>query len=53
VARVHPLVEQVDRLALAGALDAGDQDQHREAAVEVQVVLRLEQRRAQRRRQGR
>ena len=34
VAGIHPLVEQVDGLALAGAFDARDQDQHREAAVE-------------------
>jgi hypothetical protein len=47
VPRVHPLVEQVDRFALAGAFDTGNQDQHRKAAVELQVVLRVQQRGAQ------
>ena len=50
VARVHPLVEQVHRLALARALDTGDQDEHGKAPVLLQVVLRIEQRLAQFRR---
>ncbi len=46
-ARVHPLVEELDRLALAGALDAVDQDDHREARLLLELELRLEQRFAQ------
>ncbi|MDT4867808.1 hypothetical protein FQZ97_1027380 [compost metagenome] len=41
--RVHPLVEQLDRLALAGTLDAVDQDEHREARLLLQFELRLQQ----------
>ncbi|MNF60524.1 hypothetical protein D3C84_421450 [compost metagenome] len=41
--RVHPLVEQLDRLALAGALDAIDQDEHRETRLLLQLELRLQQ----------
>ena len=43
-ARVHPFVEQLDRLALARAFDAVDQDDHREALLLLQFELRLEQR---------
>ncbi len=50
VARIHPLVQQVDRFALARALDAGDDDQDGETAVLLEIELRLEQRVAQLRR---
>ena len=43
VARVHPLVEQVDGLPLAGALDAADDDQRRELLLLREVVLRVEE----------
>ena len=42
-ARVHPFVEQLDRLALAGAFHAVDQDDHREAPLLLQLELRLQQ----------
>ncbi|MNZ37146.1 hypothetical protein D3C78_545880 [compost metagenome] len=42
-ARVHPLVEQLDRLALAGAFDAVDQHDHREARLLLEFVLGFEQ----------
>jgi hypothetical protein len=45
--RVHPFGQRVDRLAFARALDAGDQDQHREARIVLQRELRGEQRLAQ------
>ncbi|MNC41854.1 hypothetical protein D3C75_906410 [compost metagenome] len=45
--RVHPLVEQLDRLALAGALDAVEQHDQRKARLLAQLELRLEQRLAQ------
>src|SRR5262249_27296207 len=45
----HPFVEQVDRLALARAVDAADQHHHRERFLGEQLVLRGEQRLAQRR----
>jgi hypothetical protein len=49
MARVHPLVEQVHRLALARAVDAVHEDHHREAPLlRAAVVLRLEQGLAQR-----
>ncbi len=44
MARVHPLVQQIHRLALAAAVDAGDQDQRGEALLAQQVVLRQDQR---------
>ncbi|MCY1291141.1 hypothetical protein D9M70_403180 [compost metagenome] len=44
VARIEPLVEQLDRLALARALDAVDQQDHRKARLLLQLQLRLEQR---------
>ena len=47
VARVEPFVEPLDRLALAGAVGARDQDQHREAAPLLQLELDVEQRLAQ------
>ena len=31
--RIHPLIEQIDRLALARAFDAGDQYQHGKATL--------------------
>jgi len=42
-ARVHPLVEQLDRLALAGTFDAIDQHDHREARLLLEFVLGFEQ----------
>ena len=44
VARVHPLVEQVHHLALAGTVNAVDEDDHREVAILKQLVLCREQR---------
>ena len=41
--RIHPLIEQIHRLALAGAFDAGDQDQHGEATLLLEVKLRVKQ----------
>lgn len=41
--RVHPFTEQFDRLALAGALDAVDQDQQRKTRLLAQPVLRVQQ----------
>ncbi|MNE54421.1 hypothetical protein D3C80_1491970 [compost metagenome] len=46
-ARVHPLVEHLDRLTLAGTFDAIDQNDHRKAALLLQFELRFEQRFAQ------
>ena len=43
VAGVHPLVEEVHRLALAGPFDAADQDEAGELLEVEQLVLRLEQ----------
>ena len=43
VARIHPVVQLVDGLALAGAFDAGDEDQRRKAAVLLKVILRFKQ----------
>jgi len=43
VAGVHPLVEQVDRLALAGAAHAGDENHHRKAALLGEVELRVQE----------
>ena len=42
--RIHPLVEQVDHLALARAFNAGDENQRGEFAVLLEIVLRVEQR---------
>ncbi|MNJ34118.1 hypothetical protein D3C77_288170 [compost metagenome] len=42
-ARVHPLVEQLYRLALAGAFNAVDQHNHRETRLLLEFELRLEQ----------
>ena len=50
VARIHPFVEQVDGLALARAVDAGDQDQYGKATLlleVLEVILGIEQRLAQ------
>ena len=47
VARVHPFLEQVDGLALAGAVHAVDEDEHGKARRVEQLVLRPEQRLAQ------
>jgi hypothetical protein len=44
VAWVHPLVEQVHRLALAGALDAADQHEHGELLLAQDPILGGEQR---------
>ena len=41
--RVHPFVQQIDGFALAGAIDAADQGDDREAPVQEQIVLRIEQ----------
>ena len=48
VARVHPLVEQVDRLALARTVDAADHDQNGEALQRSKLDLGLQQRGPQR-----
>ncbi|MNV56498.1 hypothetical protein D3C71_1487870 [compost metagenome] len=40
---VHPLVEQLDRLALAGTFDAVDQYDHRKPALLPELVLGFEQ----------
>ena len=50
--RVHPLIEQLDRFALAGAFHAIDQQQHREARLLLQLKLGLQQGLAQRRHSG-
>ena len=50
--RVHPFVEQLDRLALAGAFDAIDQDDHRETFLLLKFELRFKQGFAQRRHLG-
>ncbi|MCY1412539.1 hypothetical protein D9M71_279500 [compost metagenome] len=42
-ARVHPLVKQLYRLALAGAFNAVDQHNHRETRLLLEFELRLEQ----------
>jgi hypothetical protein len=47
VARVHPFIEQVHRLALARPAHAGDEDDHRKVAPLGKLHLRFEQRRAQ------
>ncbi|MNY26449.1 hypothetical protein D3C86_1602990 [compost metagenome] len=47
--RIHPLVEQLDRLTLAGPLDPAEQDDHRKTRLLAQLVLRLQQCFAQRR----
>ena len=44
---VHPLVEYVDRLAFARAVDTTDQDDDRKLAVLAQIELGVEQRRTQ------
>ena len=46
-AGIHPLVEQVGRLALARCVDASEQDDHRERRGLEQLLLRGEQLRAQ------
>jgi hypothetical protein len=43
VARVHPFVEQVHGLALAGAVHAADQDDDREFGLLRQIELRIQQ----------
>ena len=43
VAGVHPLVEEVDGLALAGAVDAVHEDDHRELVFLEEPVLEVEQ----------
>ena len=47
VARIHPLLQQVDGLALAGAVHAVDEDEQGEFGAVQQLVLRLKQRLAQ------
>jgi hypothetical protein len=47
MARIQPLVELLDRLALAGAVDAGDHDDHGEIASLDQIELRVQQRLAE------
>ena len=44
LARIHPLVEEVHHLALAGTLHARDHDQHGETPAFLELVLGLEQR---------
>jgi hypothetical protein len=48
MARIHPFVQQVHRLALARAVEAADEDQQREFGLFEQPVLRLQERLAQR-----
>ncbi len=48
VARIHPCVQNVDRLAFARAIHAADNDNDGERLVRQQLVLDLEQRFAQR-----
>src|SRR5213075_838623 len=43
VARIHPLVEEVDRLALAGAVDAVHEDHHGKGAFVQQAILQVEE----------
>ena len=43
VTRVHPFIEQIDRLAFAGAIHAADDDDYRKACGFCQIVLRVEQ----------
>ena len=45
--RVHPLVEKIDRFALAGAVDATDDDDNGKPGAAKQIILRLQQRFAQ------
>jgi hypothetical protein len=47
VARIHPLIEHVDRFTLSGALDARDHDDDRECAVLLEVVLGVQERLAE------
>ena len=47
-ARIHPFGEPLDRIPLAGALDAIDQDDHREIRLLAQLVLDFQQGLAQR-----
>jgi hypothetical protein len=47
MARIHPVIEQVDGLPLARAIDAGHDDQQCPVGPVQAVVLRLEQSRAQ------
>jgi hypothetical protein len=47
VARIHPLVEDIDGFALARPVDAADQDDHRKRTILAQLLLRFEQGRAQ------
>ena len=47
VARVHPLVQEIDRLALAGPVDAVDQHHHGKGFRFEQIELRVEQLRTQ------
>ena len=42
-AGVHPLAQEVDRLALPGAVDAGEHDNDRTPSLRAQVALHLEQ----------
>src|SRR5262245_21749647 len=47
-ARIHPLAEQVDALALAGAVDAAEDNDYRKARIGFERALYLEQFFAQR-----
>ena len=51
-ARIHPFVEQLDRLALARPFDPVDQDQHRKTRLLTEPVLRVQQGLAQERHFG-
>ena len=47
MARIHPLVEQVDRFALAGAVNASHHDQERPVPEVEMAILFVEQAHAQ------
>ena len=49
VPRVHPFVQDVERLALPGTVHAADDDHHRELGLRQQVVLQRQQARAEQR----
>src|SRR5262249_40540289 len=49
VTRIHPFVEEIDGLPLARAIDAPNEDDDRKSARVFESVLRVEQRRAERR----
>ena len=42
-ARIHPLIEDINGVALAGSINTGKQDDDRKTAVYPEICLRLEQ----------